>query len=134
MVMTGSQWANTLVGFIVGLPILYVIYRAFRSLRGAEANVWRALPGSAGANFAIVFALEKPLGEQVPSAEELRAVSVTLPGQRAGLTLGPGQYWLYALPSQGAVSDGDAAGVLSAALAENRASVVAFEDLPVQVA
>jgi hypothetical protein len=125
---------NTAIGFVVGLPILWVIYRAFRSMRGAEANAWRALPAAAAPSFHVVFAVEKPLEERVPaSAGDFAAVLVTLPGQRAGLTLNPGKYWLYAVPAQTAVGEVEALEAASAAVREHRATVLTFDDLPVTV-
>lgn len=132
--MTSHSWFNTVIGFVVGLPILYVIYRAFRSLRGAEANVWRALPAGAAQDFHVVFALQQPLDQHVPTKpEEFSAVLVTVPGQRAGLTLGPGKYWLYAVPTRGGVTEGEALDSAARAVKENRAQVMTFEDLPVTV-
>lgn len=132
--MSSHAWINWAVGAIVGLPIIYVVYRAFRSMRGAEANVWRALPGAAGSNFHVVFALERPIEEQLPrKPEDFATVSVTLPGQRAGLTLGPGRYWLYAVPARGAVNEADAMATAARALSESRATLLTFDDLPVVV-
>jgi hypothetical protein len=132
--VTAHSWLNTLIGFIVGLPILYVIYRAFRSLRGAEANVWRALPAAAPTDFHVVIALARPLEEHVPSKpEDFAAVLVTVPGQRAGLTLGPGKYWLYAIPARGAVNEAEAMDRVASAVQGSRALVLPFEDLPVTV-
>ena len=132
--MSSASWMNVLVGFIVGVPIIYVMYRAFRSLRGAEANVWRALPGNAASDFSIVFALEKPLDERAPTQPgDFSAIFITVPGQRAGLTLGPGKYWLYALPAQKGVPESEAANAVAAAVKSNRAAILPFDDLPVFV-
>lgn len=132
--MSAHAWMNWAIGVVVGIPIVYVIYRAFRSLRGAEANVWRALPSAAGPGFHVVFALERPLEERVPQKpEDFATVAVTLPGQRAGLTLGAGRYWLYAVPARGAVNEADAMATAARALSESRAALLTFEDLPVVV-
>ena len=132
--MSSASWMNTAIGVIVGLPILWVVYRAFRSMRGAEANVWRALPAAAAPDFHVVFALTAPLEQQAPSKpDDFAAVSVTVPGQRAGLTLGPGKYWLYAVPARGAVNEVDALATAATAVNQSRAMVLAFDDLPVTV-
>jgi hypothetical protein len=132
--MSAHTWFNTAIGVLVGLPILWVIYRAFRNMRGAFPNVWRALPDIASPNFHVVFAVERPLEEGVPQTpEEFAAISVTLPGQRAGLTLRPGKYWLYAVPARNAVNEVDAVATAARALQENRATVLTFDDLPVTV-
>jgi hypothetical protein len=132
--MTWASWVNTAIGVIVGLPILWVIYRAFRSMRGAEANVWRALPAGAAPDFHVVFALAAPLEERLPSKpEDFAAISVTVPGQRAGLTLGPGKYWLYAVPARSGVNETEALDAAATAVAQHRAQVMAFDDLPVTV-
>jgi hypothetical protein len=67
------------------------------------------------------------------SAGDFAAVLVTLPGQRAGLTLNPGKYWLYAVPAQTAVGEVEALEAASAAVREHRATVLTFDDLPVTV-
>lgn len=132
--MTSQPWFNAAIGVLVGLPIIWVMYRAFRGMEGAEPNVWRALPSGAGPGFHLVFALRKPLEDQAPAEADFAAVAVTAPNQRAGLFLrAPGRYWLYALPAPGDLTEAEALQAAVKAVREKSPAPVAFENQPVEV-